>query len=147
MPDDRTIDFVVMFIVIGALGLGLLSMLVGHVMSWLDTVKTYRLFMSHSRSSETADEQTDQTDQPDRLIVSAIDPWLARLEVDRTKTALIELMVYSGWTTGEIRAVIKGDNGAIGLEVEAARERLGLDPPERQLRVRDGSGERIIPLR
>jgi hypothetical protein len=90
-----------------------------------------------------ADWQTDrQTDE-----VSEADRWLDRLEVDRTKTALIELMVYSGWQVGEIRAVIKGDNGAIGAEVAAARERLGLgeDPP-RMLQVRDAAGERLIPM-
>lgn len=89
--------------------------------------------------------QTEQTDaQTDR--VSVADQWLDRLEVDRTKTTLIELLVYSDWDVGEIRGVIKGDNGAIGAEVQAARQRLGIVVEPRQLRVRDDHGERLIPM-
>jgi hypothetical protein len=71
---------------------------------------------------------------------------LARLEVDRTKAAVIELLVYSDWTTAEIRTVVKGENATIGAEVDAARKKLGVDPPERTLRVRDEKGERVIPF-
>jgi hypothetical protein len=89
--------------------------------------------------------QTAQTDgQTD--YVSEADRWLDRLEVDRTKTAVIELMVYSGWTVGDVRAVVKGDNAAIGAEVAAARERLGMSEPPRPLRVRDETGERVIAI-
>lgn len=71
-------------------------------------------------SSRPQTGQTDQTDgQTDR--VSAGDQWLARLKVDRKKSALIELLVYSGWSVGEIRSTIKGDSGAIGAEIQALR--------------------------
>jgi hypothetical protein len=60
--------------------------------------------------------------------------------------AWIELMLYSGYTTAEIRALLKGENGAIGQEVDAARKRLGIVAPDRQLRVKDEKGERMIPL-
>jgi hypothetical protein len=89
--------------------------------------------------------QTDQTDrQTDQ--VSVADQWLDRMELDRTRTTMIELMVYSGWKVGEIRAVLKGDNGVIGTEIEAARQRLGIVDEPRQLRVRDDQGERLIPM-
>ena len=98
--------------------------------------------MSPVRPQTAADEQTDrQTD-----LVSEADQWLDRIEVDRTKTALIELLVYSGWEVGQIRGVLKGDNGAIGTEIEAAKIRLGMTDPPRQLRVRDETGERLIPM-
>jgi len=92
--------------------------------------------------------QTTQTAQTDKQTdyVSEADLWLDRLEVDRTKTALIELLVYSGWEVGQIRGVIKGDNGAIGTEIEAAKKRLGMTEPPRQLRVKDDQGERLIPM-
>lgn len=91
-----------------------------------EIVSRSQAVMASRESPATPDEQTDrQTDE-----VSATDRWTRRLEVDRSKTALIELMVYTGWTVGEIRAVIKGDNGAIGLEIEAARRRLGMAPTE-----------------
>jgi hypothetical protein len=72
--------------------------------------------------------QTGRTDgQTDR--VSEADQWLAKIEVDKTKTALIELLVYSGWDVSQIRTVVKGDNGVLGNEVEAARQRLGIEAP------------------
>lgn len=75
--------------------------------------------------AEAQTAQTGQTDtQTDELSVE--DRWLDRLEVDRTKTALIELLVYSGWDVSQIRSVVKGDNGTLGTEVEAARQRLGM---------------------
>lgn len=95
---------------------------------------------------EPAQKQTDQTDQSDRPSVSADQLRTPRLQLDRTKTAVIEVMVYNGWSVGEIRAVLKGDNGALGAEAEAARIRLGIDPPERTLRVRDEAGERVISI-
>lgn len=98
--------------------------------------------MSRENAQTAPDAQTDrQTD-----LVSEADLWLDRIERDRTKTALIELLVYSGWDVGQIRGVVKGDNGAIGLEVEAARKRLGIIVEPRQLRVRDDQGERLIPM-
>jgi hypothetical protein len=57
-----------------------------------------------------------------------------------------ELLVYSGWEVGQIRNVIKGDNGAIGGEIDAARRRMGIVDAPRELRVRDAKGERIIPM-
>lgn len=95
-------------------------------------------------------KQTEQTDKTDGQTdaVSTADQWMDRLEVDRTRAALIELMVYSGWTVGEVRNVVKGDNGVIGAEVEAARKRLGIAPePPRTLTVRDEHGARVIPFR
>lgn len=74
--------------------------------------------------------QTTQTDNADRQTdrVSEADRWLDRLEVDRTKTVLIELLVYSGWDVSQVRSALKGDNGALGTEIEAARQRLGIAP-------------------
>lgn len=108
-----------------------------------DVVKYFDDIMSRVRAAQGADERTDGTDEPR---VSAVDPFFDRLQLDRTKTVVIEILVYSGWTTGEIRSILKGENAAIGAEVEAARQRLGIAAPERTLRVRDGRSERVIPL-
>lgn len=83
-----------------------------------------------SRVMSRENTQTHQTHAPDAdgRHVFADDPWIARLKVDRTKMALIEVMVYSGWTVPEIRSIIKGENGAIGTDVETARQRLGIQP-------------------
>lgn len=71
-------------------------------------------------SSSVQTGQTDKTDrQTDRA--SEAEQWIARLKVDRTKATLIELLVYSEWGVGEIRATLKGDSGAIGEAVRAVR--------------------------
>ena len=54
-------------------------------------------------------------------------------------------MVYRGYAVGEIHALPEDDNGTIGAEVDAARKRLSIDPPDRTLKVRDERGERLIP--
>ena len=38
-----------------------------------------------------------------------------------SRALLIETLVVAGWSVGQIRAAIKGDNGIIGEEVAAAR--------------------------
>lgn len=100
--------------------------------------------MSRENAQTGQTAQTDtQTDQ-----VSEADRWLDRVELDRSKTALIELLVYSGWDVGQIRSVIKGDNGTLGTEIDAARKRLGMTPDSpRTIVVRDnGTNERRIPI-
>lgn len=95
------------------------------IRAWI--VNTFQPVMSRPSAYPMADETDRHADRPS---VSADDSWIARLELDRSKAVLIELLVYSGWQVGEIRAVVKGDNGAIGVEVDAARKRLGVEPPE-----------------
>lgn len=86
------------------------------------------IYQDHMSSAADRPLQTRQTDeQTDR--VSEADQWLARIELDKTKTTLIELLVYSGWDVSQVRSVLKGDNGVLGAEVEAARQRLGIEPP------------------
>lgn len=77
------------------------------------------------------DEQTEQTDDADsrQTAVCPLYDAVDRLQLDRTRTALIEVLVLAGWEVGEVRGVVKGDNGKIGDEVAAARERLGGDAP------------------
>ena len=95
---------------------------------------------------QEADSQTAQTDEPDRLSVSAADRLLKQLEVDRTRERLIEVLLYTGWTIGDLRRerILRGDNNEISAEVEAARRRLGIEREPRDLKVRDEKGERVI---
>lgn len=107
-------------------------------------VNTSTPVMSRDDWQTNADEQTDE--QTDR--VSEADQWMDRVQLDRTKTALIEVLVYSGWDVAQIRSVLKGDNGALGAEIDAARKRLGIAPePPRTILVRDNGGPaRAIPI-
>lgn len=109
-----------------------------------ESVNTSQDIMSLAPPAPMADDTDRQTDRPS---VSADNLEVPRLQLHTTKTTLIEVLVYNGWQVGEIRSTIKGDNGAIGTEVDAARKRLGIDAPERTLRVRDGRSERVISFR
>lgn len=70
-------------------------------------------------SSARTDGRTDGTFGADAAAQS-----IARLRVDRTRAAVVAIMVDSGWKVEEIRAVVKGQNSDISEEVQAARERL-----------------------
>lgn len=141
---NQALDMVAAIVLIAALLIGLISMAIGKIVAWWDTrsVNHSQQLMSPAPAQTKADQQTDsQTDH-----VSEADQWLDRLELDRTRVAWVELMVYIGYSVGEIRALLKGDNGAIGVEAEAAKKKLGIVDEPRQLRVRDEKGERLIPM-
>jgi hypothetical protein len=96
-----------------------------------DRVKTFQDddragddIMSRKTAQTAADGTQTQTDER----VSEASQWMERLKVDRTKMALIELTVYSGWSVDEIRKVVKGDNNVMGAEIESARKRQGVEP-------------------
>ena len=69
MPDDKTIDFVVMFLTIGMVTLGLLSMLVGWIVKqydnlmsrWTAREETIAPSVSKTDSRQTADRPTQTT--------------------------------------------------------------------------------------
>jgi len=95
------------------------------------TVNTYqpvdRLPSRVMSREEGQTEQTDQTDeQTDRVSEPNNQP--SRLQLDKTRAALIEELLYNGWTLTDIRRerILRGDNGEIGTEIEAARKRLGI---------------------
>lgn len=99
----------------------------------------------HDMSTPALRTNADEDGRTDGRPVSAADAWLDRFEVDRTKTAAIELMVYSGWSVAQIRAVVKGENAALGAEIDAARQRLGIEPePPRAIPLRPRSGEERV---
>ena len=54
------------------------------------------------------------------------------------RSAVVRALVASGWSVGQIRALLKGDNGAIGLEVEAVR-----GPERRVVTISGGRGGEV----
>ena len=72
----------------------------------------------------------DDDDAPDCATLAPIPPG--------NRAALIEALVAAEWSVGQIRATLKGDNGAIGQEVEAARQRLGMPAPRRVVTISNG---------
>jgi hypothetical protein len=61
---------------------------------------------------------------PDRPLVPVVPVAVERLMVDRSREALLDALVAAGWSTTQIRGLLRGANDAIGAEVEAARARL-----------------------
>jgi hypothetical protein len=58
------------------------------------------------------------------------------------RAAVVRALVRDDWTVGQIRALLKGDNGMIGQEIEQARAVLGNAPPRRVVTIHHGrSGE------
>ena len=91
------------------------------------------------QTAQTDRRQTDR--QTDRQPVSTPSESPSRLQLDRTRTAVIEELLTHGWNVGEIRSVVKGDNGTIGAEIDAARQRLGIDVEPRTIPVKERGGD------
>lgn len=93
--------------------------------------------MSRLVTDEQTDEQTDQS--------AAVPMPLAPIALDRSRKAVVKQLVQAGWSTSQIRAVVKGDNGEIGEEIREAKQALGMpvvppaDAPEAF--ARDDSGK------
>lgn len=81
---------------------------------------------SEITSSRGADGQTDKTD----TAVSTDPRECTALQLDKSKSNLIKILVYNGWNVGDIRAAVKGENGAIGAEVQAARGEGNTSDPD-----------------
>jgi len=121
MPPDAVIDKVLLILSGGLLAMGLGSLAVGWIVrTWDRFVNRSQVVMSRENDQTAADEQTDDR----QTKVSEAEILLNRTELDRTRAAWITLMVYKGYAVGEIRGLLKGDNGTIGAEIEAARKRL-----------------------
>ena len=92
---------------------------------------------------DKAQPQTPQTAQTDRADSpsAAVEPTEApRNLTERAipagdRGALVEALVVNEWGVGQIRTVLKGDNGVISQEIAAARERLGLPAAPRTITI------------
>jgi hypothetical protein len=94
-------------------------------------------FYGKPQPQTTQPGQTDRTDSPS----AASEPTEApRNLTERAipagdRGALVEALVINEWGVGQIRGVLKGDNGVISAEVAAARERLGLPATPRTITI------------
>jgi hypothetical protein len=84
--------------------------------------------------------QTTQTDRPDSPSAAVETPEAPHNLTERAipagdRGALVEALVTNEWGVGQIRGVLKGDNGVISAEVAAARERLGLPAAVRTITI------------
>ena len=84
--------------------------------------------------------QTTQTDKPDSPSAAVETPEASHNLTERAipagdRGALVEALVINEWGVGQIRGVLKGDNGVISQEIAAARERLGLPAAPRTITI------------
>lgn len=89
-------------------------------------------------ADEAADEAADE--------VSALFEAARRLQVDRTRPAIIDTLLLAGWEPGAVRGAVRGDNNVVQAEINAARVRLGLKEPGRVIPMRDSNGTREVAL-
>lgn len=85
-------------------------------------------------------QQTTQTDRADSLSAASHEPEAPTNLTERAipagdRGALVEALVTNDWGVGQIRTVLKGDNGVISQEIAAARERLGLPAAPRTITI------------
>lgn len=133
--DDATrnsaLDLVMAIVAVAALAVGLTSMLLGKIMAWWDarSVNHSQAVMSLVFPQTKPDRQTDEPDRRADTALSGDPKRCPALQLDRTKTGLITVLVYNEWTVSEIRGLLKGDNTVISQEIAEARKRLGKDMP------------------
>jgi hypothetical protein len=95
-------------------------------------------FYDKPQTPQTA--QTTQTDRPDSPSAAVETPEVPTNLTERAipagdRGALVEALVSNDWGVGQIRTVLKGDNGVISAEIAAARERLGLPAAPRTITI------------
>jgi hypothetical protein len=96
-----------------------------------------RAFYGKQQPQTTQAGQTDRADSPS----AAPEPTEAPTNLTERaipagdRGALVEALVINEWGVGQIRGVLKGDNGVISAEVAAARERLGLPAAPRTITI------------
>lgn len=92
----------------------------------------------------------ERTNEPANAGRTALAEAAEALQLDKTRGAVVAVLVAAGWGTTDIRELLKGTASDIGAEAKAAREALDAraagEPEARTLRVRDGSGERVIAM-
>lgn len=156
MPDDKTIDFVVAFISIGLLALGLGSWLLGWVVrAWDRIMSRYGVTVpaqstnQTERRSDAVEPRRNGAELPSGTTFGTVVTYLERCDDDALLAILTELIDDTGdWRFAESR-IAKFIPGRVEdrlAQVRAVRDTVPPPPPSRQLRVRDEHGERLIPM-
>lgn len=144
-----TMDYAVAIVLLGALAIGLGSMLIGKVVELWDRLVSRISTRPPLRSVELPSQTSRQTTQTDRQTTrpSVLPPKPPRFALDRTRQAVLDELLTHGWTITDLRRenILRGDNVTISQEVIETRKRLGLADPDRTLKIRDEKGERVIP--
>lgn len=154
MPSDQTVDFVVMFLTVGLIVLGLLSFLIGWV------VRTWDRIMSRYAAVPVAEENTREhgsyAAEPfaelTRTVGAELVPYLAELLSDLDDDQVLEVLARVTDSDGDPRyaesTIAKFIPGRVADRLDQVRAVRGTAPPPpvgRVLKIRDSAGERLIP--
>lgn len=156
MPADKTIDFVIMFLVIGLLVLGLGSWLVG----WL--VRTWDRLMSRSAAgvptttpiepehrSYAAEQSRNDAEPTTGTSFRSVFDYLEQCDDDMLLDILAQLTGADGdyrFAESRIAKFIPGRDEDRLAQVRAVRDTEPPPSPGRQLILRDARGERAVPM-
>lgn len=112
-----------------------------------ETVEADKGLNEQTDSPDEADEQTENTDSRQTASesrLSDIEQLVERVQLDRSRETIIELLVRVGWSVSDIRAIIKGDNAVISGLVAKAKSKL--DQPEEADQVEGNLGQIIAMI-
>ncbi len=148
MPADRTVDFVVMFLVIGMITMGLGSAALGWIMSrWRAYVPAPRTILPGHRS-QAVEQHGNGGEPPAGTTFGTVVDYLEHCDDEALLDILAQLMDAEGDYRFAESRVAKFIPGRV--EDRLAQVRVVRDttppPPGRQLRVRDDQGERVISM-
>lgn len=156
MPADQTIDFVIIFLIVGLTTLGLGSVALG----WI--VRTWDRFMSRegaavpSQNAKAVEQRSDAmerdgngVERPAGTSFRSVVDYLERCDDDTLLDILAQLSNVDGdyrFAESRVAKFIPGRVEDRLAQVRAVRDTTPPPPPGRQLRVRDDQGERLIPM-
>lgn len=156
MPTDKTIDFVVMFLVLGLLFLGLGSWLLGWVVRTWDRVMSRIAPAVPASTANAMEHRSDAAGQlwngaepSDGTSFRFVVAYLEQCDDDMLLDILAQLAGADGdyrFAESRVAKFIPGRVEDRLAQVRAVRDTTPPPPPGRQLRVRDEKGERLIPM-
>lgn len=85
-----------------------------------ETLDTDDDALCHDDHQTNTDHQTDR--QTDRA--AAPSTGITYLRLNKTQYAIVKTLVEAGWSVGQIRGALKGDNNVLSKSIEQARQEL-----------------------
>lgn len=149
MPDDKTIDFVVGFVAVGLLTLGLGSWLLGKIMSRFAPAVPANEQKQREHRSQAAEQRGNGAEQPAGTSFRSVIDYLERCDDDTLLNILANLSSADGdyrFAESRIAKFIPGRVEDRLAQVRAVRDIPPPAPLPRMLTVRDEKGERQIPI-
>jgi hypothetical protein len=149
MDADRTVDMVVLILTVGLVGMGLVSMAIGRVMSRGAPVPDGR-DNAREHGSYAAEPDREPSGTGGREPIPALAEQLTALDDNEVLAVLALIESEDGEYRYADSRIAKFIPGRVEDRIDQVRAVRGVEaelaPPGRLLRVRDEKGERVIPF-